>query len=558
LHRRIPGGANASTRENVSARQTPQIIQLSLLDNGQDWRAVLVGWRLGRRRQIWRSEPGDISAVVFEAYHLAPESLGSSLKVEVAGSASLSPYEKTILKLLKISFGEMAGPDLSAFDLPSYPFCMLLRRAAGSSWQVDLLDRADGDTSNEAGDIRSVVAAARARAGDHEEKLRLKLKVEPGTRLSTDDVLALVQEGRSGDLDLSGCDLSHIDLSPEVIKTKYDAWQQAHKDPPRWCSGARGGVRGEPSGVELNGIWLRGAELYRAQLQRADLRGAQLQRANLTHAQLHDADLTSARLYQANLTWVRLHDAHLARATFGAVDFDEASLQKVDFYEAASLDGAFWNRAHLDKTRLRRDQLGGAIGEERRARQRSETERQPSGEPTKAYDYFEAAETYLLLKHNFSENGRYEDASWAYVKEQQMRKRGHRHRCERDFRTWRHLAPWAWKWAAELVTGYGEQPWRTAICAVLVVLFFTAIYAWFGLVSAAYSGPASVQSQGAPAPSSIWDALIYSVATFCTVNYTALNPVGRAAHMLASAESAIGLALFGLFLWTLGNRISRG
>jgi Ion channel len=180
------------------------------------------------------------------------------------------------------------------------------------------------------------------------------------------------------------------------------------------------------------------------------------------------------------------------------------------------------------------------------------------GKPGFGHRLPEPAGIDLLLKHNFSENGRYEDASWAYVKEQQMRKRGHRHRCERDFRTWRHLAPWAWKWAAELVTGYGEQPWRTAICAVLVVLLFTAIYAWFGLVSAAYSGPASVQSQGAPAPSSIWDALIYSVATFCTVSYTALNPVGRAAHMLASAESAIGLALVGVFLWTLGNRISRG
>ena len=36
--------------------------------------------------------------------------------------------------------------------------------------------------------------------------------------------------------------------------------------------------------------------------------------------------------------------------------------------------------------------------------------------------YHSAKEAYLLLKNNFNQIGRYEDASWAYVKEQQMEK----------------------------------------------------------------------------------------------------------------------------------------
>jgi hypothetical protein len=230
-------------------------------------------------------------------------------------------------------------------------------------------------------------------------------------------------------------------------------------------------------------------------------------------------------------------------------------------YGVASLDGAHWRGAFLDHTHIKKESLGKVLGDEIDAREK---------ETAKAYH--DAKEAYLLLKNNFNQIGRYEDASWAYVKEQQMEKMGfyweHRWRLLRPWwrvRRWRFLLRgrylrksawglwwlvrrrawgsfWRWlrNWAYELATGYGERPWNPVVGGVLMILGFAG-------------GFCATRAIG-----NFWDALIYSLATFATFNLADTGPTGRGADLASSVEALLGIAVLALVIFTLGNKMSRG
>ena len=333
-----------------------------------------------------------------------------------------------------------------------------------------------------------------------------------------------------------------IDLSPEALAPPLQAYRQANGGSrPPWLTRLATQLQGadlwdaQLQGVYLLGAQLQGAHLLGAQLQRAHLPDAQLQRASLGFAQLQGARLWRAQLQGANLWGVQLQGADLWDAQLQGADLWDAQLQGVDMYLVASLDGALWGGALLDHTRIKRESLGEAIGDELRAHGRKE-----------ATEYHAAKETYLLLKNNFNQIGRYEDASWAYVKEQQMEKmayhwqwRAHRWRL---WRAWGSFRRWLRNWAYELATGYGERPWNTVGLGVFIVAAF-AVGFW-----------------ATRAVSNFIDALVYSVATFATFNLarSGLNPEGRAVEAASSIEALLGIGVLALVVFTLGNRMSRG
>ena len=290
-----------------------------------------------------------------------------------------------------------------------------------------------------------------------------------------------------------------IDLSPEALAPRAQAYRQANGGShPPWLTR-------QLQRANLRGAQLQGADLWRAQLQRANLAGAQLQRADLAGAQLQEAILRGAQL------------------------------QGADMYNVASLDGVLWGGALLDHTRIKRESLGEAVGDELDAHRRKE-----------AREYHAAKETYLLLKNNFNQIGRYEDASWAYVKEQQMEKMAYhwewREHGWRIWRAWASFLRWLRNWAYELATGYGERPWNAVGLGAFIVAAF-AVGFW-----------------ATRAVSNFIDALVYSVATFATFNLarSGLNPEGRAVEAASSIEALLGIGVLALVVFTLGNRMSRG
>ncbi len=415
-----------------------------------------------------------------------------------------------------------------------------------------------------------------------------------------EEILKLIEEnGGPGGLDLSGKDLSGIDLGREAVEPELEkARERAPEETPVWYSELT-------EGVDLEGADLREASLYSAQLQRADLwyaklqgadlddanleeaelgcanlqgatlcsanlqgvylagadlqgadlRGANLQRAYLRHTNLQRGDLAGASLqeaglYEAQLEGANLRDADLQGANLWGANLREADLrschlEKMDFFRAESLERAYFYDAFLDDTRLKREQLGRGVG--------TEFER--------TYNF--AKEAYLALKNNFAEIGRYRDESWAYIKERQMGKMMNHPRLARVYyrdelpenpNAWRlgwfytrHTVKWLADWFVELLCGYGESIWRVLAWMLLVILGFAAYYQ----VSHA------VVTSSQDATTSLWDHLIFSLGAFTTLQPARLQAARPGVELLTTIQAIIGIALAGLLGFVAGNRIRR-
>jgi len=290
---------------------------------------------------------------------------------------------------------------------------------------------------------------------------------------------------------------------------------------------------------------LQEASPWYANLQGADLLCANLQGARLSHANLQRANLMGAELQGADLVYANLQGADPLEANFQGANLIYSHVEKLDLFAAKSLEGAYFYNAFLDDTRMRRDQLGEEIGEEKDER------------------YGRAKEAYLALKNNFAEIGRYRDESWAYVKERQMGKMMHHPRLARRYfreelpknpNAWRlawffarHTAKWLSDWFVELLCGYGESLWRVLAWMLLVILGFATYYQ----VSHA------VVTSSQDAVTSLWDHLIFSLGAFTTLQPARLQAASPGVELWATIQAIIGISLAGLLGFVTGNRIRR-
>jgi len=358
-----------------------------------------------------------------------------------------------------------------------------------------------------------------------------------------EEILKMIEEnGSPENLDLSGKDLSGIDLSREAISKELEKYRQNNPDQsPLWFSHER-------EGINLKGAILKKANLTRAHLEGAFLWRAHLEEADLTDAHLEGAELTEARLEGAYLRWAHLEGTSLWKAHLEGADLKGAHLQKVNLYDVASLAGAYFEGAFLEQTRLKREQLGATIGEEMDR------------------EYYMAKEAYLLLKNNFNQIGRYDDASWAYVKERQMEKMTYHPKLARTYYakieglpeaaspeswTWwrfyvKYTLKWLWDWIIECLCGYGERPRNVVAVALgVLIIIFPFLYSLTGLA------PRSGQNL---LPR---DYFLYSLYSFASMEHPTLQATSRIAQLFTGLESLSGIALLALLMYTLGRRISR-
>ena len=381
-----------------------------------------------------------------------------------------------------------------------------------------------------------------------------------GPEYTTRQILDMIEaNGGPEDLDLSGKDLSGIDLSKEKIAEELEKAQERMLDEmPVWYSRLTGGIDlfranlqdaylalanlqggylvganlqeaklwgANLQGADLEKSDLQGAYLVSADLQGADLWGANLQDANLEFANLQDADLVGANLQGADLASTNLQDAYLAFANLQDASLSYSHLEGVDLFSAESLEGAYFYNAFLDGTRMRREQLGEAIGEEIEGR------------------YYEAKEAYLGLKNNFAEIGSYDDALWAYRKERLM---------ERKI-LWakRSYGRWFVSLAIDLASGYGLDPYRVLGSSGLIVALFAWAY-WFvgGLGSREEEMPPRSRH-----PRDWLRCLNYSLAAFATMVYSSLEPRTSRTQTLSSVEAILGILMLALLMFVIGNRI---
>jgi len=443
-------------------------------------------------------------------------------------------------------------------------------------------------------------------------------------------LLQLIEEnGGPEGLDLHGANLSELNARPEALHPYLQAYAQKHGDdaePPWLTRDAWGNIS-----IDLSFAHLEGANLAFARLQNADLRGARLEKAQLGGARLDNAHLSGAHLESATL-WgthlehayllgaclqdAKLFGAHLQNADVAFADLGTADLRFADL-ENATLSGAdlnrvAWHQAHLHRTRLRHEQLGPAIGDELAARGQIHYLRAT---------FREAREAYLALKTNFDSIGRYDDASWAYVKERRMERAmyfpttaGHDwirsqlgvHTTDRplgNLRGGRRLAPAAvldrarsaWLYLRLLVRFRAPdfKPHSAAFLDLVPTVMKRQIHKeeeeridrprwarnwayelltgygqhwwkpllWAAVVIAAftgiYAGAGNIASGDGGGTHNFLTALTHSIGAFATIGFNTLEPVGWGARLLTAMEAMFGIGLFALFVFTLGTRMRR-
>jgi uncharacterized protein YjbI with pentapeptide repeats len=358
-------------------------------------------------------------------------------------------------------------------------------------------------------------------------------------KLTREDVLRMIEEnGGPQGLDLSERDLSNVDLS----------------------------------GMYLEGVRFQGAELRQAVLAGSWLEKCDFQDANLWRADLKDSSLWKANLDRADMKGCDLHGAMLGDASLRDTLLTGANLSKTLFH-----------RTILSNTLVTREDIGGRVLLERqldlvhfaasfdlRFKEVQQPDQDAEGWVRRhiLMRHAMARETYLTLKNNFNQIGRYDDASWAYMKERQMEKKTHwppsRARAcyaeelegpvasgaRRQWQLFRfyakHLCVYIADWVVELTCGYGEKPLRTLWWAVAVLLVFPVFY-WLsgGIVSVGGT------------PLAWLDYLNYSLGAFTTIGFARFLTANWVAETLTSLEALLGISVLALLMFALGNRISR-
>jgi uncharacterized protein YjbI with pentapeptide repeats len=386
------------------------------------------------------------------------------------------------------------------------------------------------------------------------------------SKYTREEILKLIEEnGGPEGLDLSGKDLSGIDLARDAITAEFEKAQERALDViPVWYCELTGGINLQDAnlqGANLPKANLQGANLVCANLQEAimweanlreaylcaDLEGADMADANLQNSKLWDANLQGSYLGEANLQGADLEDADLRAAVLEHANFQGANLryshlEKMAFFAAASLDGAYFYNAFLDDTRLKREQLGEAIGEELDGK------------------YDEAKEAYLALKNNFAEIGRYEDAAWAYRKERRMEKLAALQKAKEAWQEhdWKGTVPHYVKVAidqlVECVCDYGESVPRVLCSLLAVYILFTLIYGLTWSVIRVYATSAAIIKEPTR---NLVDLARFSLGAMTTMDITGLEPRNGLVELLAGLEALFGIALTGLLGFVVGNRIRR-
>src|SRR5665648_912264 len=152
--------------------------------------------------------------------------------------------------------------------------------------------------------------------------------------------------------------------------------------------------------------------------------------------------------------------------------------------------------------------------------------------------FSKAKEIYLLLKNNFHSIGQYEDESWAYKKEKDMERKSNCH-----FNT---LHKWLWSCFLNGIFGYGIQPSKVIMSAILIITLFSFLFMNPGISNIV--GIEEITSNN------FFDCLYFSTITFTTLGYGDFRPLEGLGRFLAGSEAFIGAFMMALFVYTFARR----
>ena len=152
-------------------------------------------------------------------------------------------------------------------------------------------------------------------------------------------------------------------------------------------------------------------------------------------------------------------------------------------------------------------------------------------------EFVQAKEVYLRLKNNFHSIGRYEDENWAFKKEKDMERKSNCH-----FKT---LHRWIWACFLNGIFGYGIQPFKVIMSAILIITLFAFLFMTSGISNV---GIEQITSNN------FFDCMYFSTITFTTLGYGDFRPLEGWGRILAGSEAFIGAFMMALFVYTFARR----
>ena len=262
----------------------------------------------------------------------------------------------------------------------------------------------------------------------------------------------------------------------------------------------------------------------------------------------------------------------------GKATFNNALLENISLSLKLGKDAIIdFENTRLSNTNIKRKDLEGHIKQENEE------------------DFVQAKEIYLLIKNNFHSIGRYDDESWAYIKERDMEKMSksfysllNKYKKHSLFKKifkegnllkrviikLKIFSKWlfskkAFEWFhlsfSNFIYRYGESPRRVIRFALIIIFLFAILLNISGIVNSDRTNliiEIIKENQGdgytlrylGPILESFLNCLYFSVVTFTTLGYGDFQPAVGLSRFFVSLESIIGAITMALFVYTFARR----
>jgi uncharacterized protein YjbI with pentapeptide repeats len=280
--------------------------------------------------------------------------------------------------------------------------------------------------------------------------------------------------------------------------------------------------------------------------------GANLSELDLEDTDFRDADLTEVNLENAVLTRTKLYGADFTGARLYGTLFGDARISdSTTFIDR----GVIWsplrrilpivNKA-LNRLGIRIDTANTVIYDPR-----TETVCPSDDAPDKenTNNLTRAATVYQTLESLARDNAASTLASTCFVWRKDMERK--RYYSDEGKGNHRQIVRWGFSWLSNLVTRYGESPYRVLATSGLAILFSGVLYFALNLIK-----PVKLPGENSP-PVTLFDAFYFSVLTFTTLGYGDFRPANQLGRFLAVSETSAGVILLALLVFVFGRRATR-
>ena len=251
----------------------------------------------------------------------------------------------------------------------------------------------------------------------------------------------------------------------------------------------------------------------------------------------------------------------------GGISFRNTILEKIslcfEIYNDSYID---FEGARIKDTVFRRDHIEGHLIQENK----------------KWYD--RAKEIYITLKNNFHSIGRYDDESWAYLKERDMEKLSYSFSNSEENNTYRFVSnmknkfyrfilkiKYFIKWLfskkflnwfklaiSSFIYGYGENLLYVIRFASIIIVLFAILFIGFGINNVGIEYITLYNILNCIYFSIVtFTTLGYGEVTFTTLGYGDFQPLEGIGRSLTGLEAFIGAFIMALFVYNFTSRTGR-